>query len=277
MLHQLFLKFKIRNIQVYLHIAGAAGIFKLHADVRYLVCKIAVVQRINDGARFSVGVRCKGHVDGAAHDVAIVQCRDLTEIQRIIDGSRKNAVQLNEQLAGIVVIRDGRGVARGIDFLELLLHLVHIYRKWSVAGLAAAAVFMGCMAGLMSMIVKTEGAKVPTIVLFAAFIIYTAVSVVCAVLGVKSYVKDDCGVCLFQGIVHIYSVIACVMNVRMAFIILFSALGSRSGVDTLIGSQSQNEFIQSQYASWICLAIATLFSVILGILAVVWLVKNKKN
>ena len=97
-----------------------------------------------------------------------------------------------------------------------------LYRKWSVAGLAAAAVFMGC-------------------------------------------------------IVHIYSVIACVMNVRMAFIILFSALGSRSGVDTLIGSQSQNEFIQSQYASWICLAIATLFSVILGILAVVWLVKNKKN
>ena len=92
MLHQLFLKFKIRNIQVYLHIAGAAGIFKLHADVRYLVCKIAVVQRINDGARFGVGVRCKGHVDGAAHDVAIVQCRDLTEIQRIIDGSRKNAV-----------------------------------------------------------------------------------------------------------------------------------------------------------------------------------------
>ncbi len=51
----------------------------------------------------------------------------------------------------------------------------------------------------------------------------------------KSYVKDDCGVCLFQGIVHIYSVIACVMNVRMAFIILFSALGSQSGVDTLIG------------------------------------------
>ena len=127
-----------------------------------------------------------------------------------------------------------------------------LYRKWSVAGLAAAAVFMGCMAGLMSMIVKTEGAKVPTIVLFAAFIIYTAVSVVCAVLGVKSYVKDDCGVCLFQGIVHIYSVIACVMNVRI-------------------------EFIQSQYASWICLAVATLFSVILGILAVVWLVKNKKN
>lgn len=40
-----------------------------------------------------------------------------------------------------------------------------LYRKWSVAGLAAAAVFMGCMAGLMSMIVKTEGAKVPTIVL----------------------------------------------------------------------------------------------------------------
>ena len=152
-----------------------------------------------------------------------------------------------------------------------------LYRKWAVAGLAAAAVFMGCMAGLMSMIVKTEGAKVPTIVLFATFIIYTAVSVVCAVLGVKSYVKDDCGVCLFQGIVHIYSVIACVMNVRMAFIILFSALGSQSGVDTLIGSQSQNEFIQSQYASWICLAIATLFSVILGILAVVWLVKNKKN
>ena len=62
-----------------------------------------------------------------------------------------------------------------------------LYRKWSVVGLAAAAVFMGCMAGLMSMIVKTEGAKVPTIVLFATFIIYTAVSVVCAVLGVKSY------------------------------------------------------------------------------------------
>lgn len=83
--------------------------------------------------------------------------------------------------------------------------------------------------------------------------------------------------CLFQGIVHIYSVIACVMNVRMAFIILFSALGSQSGVDTLIGSQSQNEFIQSQYASWICLAIATLFSVVLGILAVVWLVKIKRT
>lgn len=124
---------------------------------------------------------------------------------------------------------------------------------------------------------ENRGGKSANDSAFAVFIIYMAVSVVCAVLGVKSYVKDDCGVCLFQGIVHIYSVIACIMNVRMAFIILFSALGSQSGVDTLIGSQSQNEFIQSQYASWICLAIATLFSVILGILAVVWLVKNKKN
>ena len=34
-----------------------------------------------------------------------------------------------------------------------------LYRKWSVAGLAAAAVFMGCMAGLMSMIVKNRGGK----------------------------------------------------------------------------------------------------------------------
>lgn len=152
-----------------------------------------------------------------------------------------------------------------------------LYRKWSVAGLAAAAVFMGCMAGLMSMIMNAAKSTIVGTFAPSVFTIYTAVSVVCAVLGVKSYVKDDCGVCLFQGIVHIYSVIACVMNVRMAFIILFSALGSQSGVDTLIGSQSQNEFIQSQYASWICLAIATLFSVVLGILAVVWLVKNKKN
>ena len=152
-----------------------------------------------------------------------------------------------------------------------------LYRKWAVAGLGAAAVFMGCIAGLMSIIVKTDGAKIPTAILFAVFVIYAAVSVACAVTGVKSYVKDDCGVCLFQGIVHIYSIIACVMNVRMAFIILFSAFGSQSAVDTLIGSQSQNEFIQSQYASWICLALATLFSVILGILAVVRLVKNKKG
>lgn len=151
-----------------------------------------------------------------------------------------------------------------------------IYRKWSVAGLAAAAVFMGCMAGLMSMIVKTEGAKVPTIVLLRRSLSTRQCRWYVRCLGEK-LCKGRLRVCLFQGIVHIYSVIACVMNVRMAFIILFSALGSQSGVDTLIGSQSQNEFIQSQYASWICLAIATLFSVILGILAVVWLVKNKKN
>ena len=114
-----------------------------------------------------------------------------------------------------------------------------LHENGLLPGLAAATQrSLGCMAGLMGMIVKTEGAKVPTIVLFAAFIIYTAVSVVCAVLGVKSYVKDDCGVCLFQGIVHIYSVIACVMNVRMAFANTVLGIRLAIGGRYHMGSQS---------------------------------------
>lgn len=151
------------------------------------------------------------------------------------------------------------------------------YRRWAVAGLISAAAFMGALAGLIGIITRTEGDKAPTTVLFALYAVYTAVSVISAVKGIMSYVREDVTACLFQGLLNTFSVIACAMNMRMAFIILLSAYHAEDTADKLIGSQTQTEFVQSQYASWICLSIAVLISIIIGILGIVKLAKNRKN
>lgn len=151
------------------------------------------------------------------------------------------------------------------------------YRKWAVAGLISSVAFMGALAGLIGLITKTNGDKAPTTVLFSLYAVYTAVSVISAVKGIMSYVREDVTVCLFQGLLNAFSAIACIMNLRMAFIILLSAYHAEDMANKLIGSQTQTEFVQTQYANWICLSVAVLISIIIGILGIVKLTKNRKN
>ncbi|WP_295213186.1 hypothetical protein [Ruminococcus sp.] len=149
------------------------------------------------------------------------------------------------------------------------------YRKWACAGLFGSVAFMGALGGLINYIIKTEKV-LPTAIVFGLFIVYAFLCVMCAVKGIMGYVNDDIGVCLGQGIINVFCSVACIMNFRMALIMLLAACKADNAVSNLIGSQTQTEFVQSQYASWIFLAFATLVSIILGILAMVKLSKNKE-
>lgn len=149
------------------------------------------------------------------------------------------------------------------------------YRICAVAGMAVSVVFAPIAIILLKNLVETEG-KVAATLLFAAYWIYLISCVISLVFGVKAYTKEDNVADLFQGLFEVYAIIACFMNMRFMFVMLFSAFESH-WADALLGSLTESEFITSQFASWVCLAIAVVVTFVLGILAIVKLANNRKK
>ena len=81
----------------------------------------------------------------------------------------------------------------------------------------------------------------------------------------------------FQSILVFASIVACVLNLRFGLIMLFSAYKLNSASSSLIGSQTYTEFISSQYTNWICIVVGTVITIVIGILGIIKLVKNKKH
>lgn len=147
------------------------------------------------------------------------------------------------------------------------------YRISAVAGMGITTIFTVAVIVLMKKLVETEG-KLPAVLLFCAYVLYIISCSVSLFFGIKAYLKEDNTADLFQSFFEIYALIACTMNMRFMFILLFSAF-KLNAADSLLGSQTQSEFIKTQYVCWVCMAAAAAVTFILGILAVIKLAKNK--
>ena len=150
------------------------------------------------------------------------------------------------------------------------------FRIAAVAGMIMSLLFLAAIFSLIKVIVDTEG-KLPTTVLFAAYILYFASCVATLVCGVRAYSKEDNFTDLFQSILVFASIVSCVLNLRFSLIMLFSAYKLNGASSTLIGSQTYTEFISSQYTNWICIVVGTVITIVVGILGIVKLAKNKKH
>lgn len=150
------------------------------------------------------------------------------------------------------------------------------YRKSVVGMLIATVIFLGALFGLIKIITDTEG-KLVTTILFGAYILYIAACGVSLTYAVKAYKNEDNFNTLFQGFFITAALVFCAMNLRFAFVMLFSAYNLDELASKLMGTATSTEFVSTQYMCWICMLIGTLLTIILGILGIVKLAKNREK
>ncbi len=152
-----------------------------------------------------------------------------------------------------------------------------VFRKWALGAFFSAALFGSVFAALIKTILDS-GKAVPMSILFAAYVIYTGVTAVAAVMGIRAYSREDVGAALFQGLLLCASAIFALVNIRLAVVMLLESFGKSEASKKLIGEQSVSEFITSQRTAWVLMAIGLGLCIAVGVLAIVRLAtyKNKQ-
>lgn len=150
------------------------------------------------------------------------------------------------------------------------------YRISTIVTLGTSMLFSVLLGGLMNMLLKKESI-LAGIIIFAGYILFLAAGAVSLTLGVRCYIKEDNTAVLGQSAFFLAQVIICLMNLRFALVLLFSALNLDSAASALKGSASYTEFVQSQYTNWVCLAAAMLLMIVTGIFGMARLIKVKNS
>lgn len=150
------------------------------------------------------------------------------------------------------------------------------YRKSAIGAMIMTLIFAAALICLMGTIVNTAS-KIAAVGLIVAYALYFASCTVSLVLGVNAYRKEDNFPVLCQSAFFLAAVVFCVMNLRFALMLIFSAFELENAAQTLAGSQSYSEFISTQYSNWVCIIIGLVLTVITGICGIVKLASAKKN
>ena len=150
------------------------------------------------------------------------------------------------------------------------------FRICAVVLMGLSAVFITNIFPLIKTVTETGG-KTASSILFISYILYFGGCVTAFVYGINSYRKEDNFALLFQGICLLVPIIACIMNMRFAFIMILSSFGFENMASSLKGSQTYSQFIDTQYKNWIILAVGIVVSFVVGIVASVKLIKNKSH
>lgn len=148
------------------------------------------------------------------------------------------------------------------------------FRIAAIAGLGITVIFSVLFGIFVEKIAM--GDKNSVIVIAVFFFLYLASCVVSMILGVKTYLREDNGAVLFQSVLLFAPIIFCIMNLKTALLMILVVFDKDSAAIKLLGDHSYFEYISTQYSSWICLMIGLVVTMVIGILAVVTLLKNKK-
>ncbi len=150
------------------------------------------------------------------------------------------------------------------------------YRKSAIGAMIMTMIFAAALIFLMGTIVNNAN-KLAAVGLIAAYALYFAACVTSLVLGVNAYRKEDNFPVLCQCAFFLAAVIFCIMNLRFALMLIFSAFDLEDAAQALAGSQAYSEFITTQYSNWVCIIIGLILTVITGICGIVKLVSAKKK
>lgn len=155
------------------------------------------------------------------------------------------------------------------------MKLNNVYFRFSAVLAMAMALIFAVVFGL-NVKAMGEGVKKSVILTSVFFVLYFASIVFMVVRGILTYVREDNGAVLFQSIVGIFPIISCFMNLRTVIIMLLIEFNKDDAVMSLIGDKGYYHYISTQYSSWVCLLAGIVVTSVIGILAIVVLLKNKK-
>lgn len=148
------------------------------------------------------------------------------------------------------------------------------YRIAVIIGMVIAiafAIFFSCLLAGM-----TAQHEAPAIVMFCVFCVYLADVLVNFVLGIRTYIKEDNTAVLLQSVMIFANIIFCLLNLKTFLMLLLVVLKKHDAVFKLLDGKTYLEYITTQYGNWVCLIIGVVISMILGVLAILELARNKK-
>ncbi|MBP5267224.1 MAG: hypothetical protein J6Z29_01395 [Ruminococcus sp.] len=128
---------------------------------------------------------------------------------------------------------------------------------------------------MLNRIVDT-GSKVMTCGVFAGYLLFFAMCIVCLCKGAMAYKYEDSMSALGKSLIYSVLAVICLINLRFALSILFSAFGADKITEKIIGTD-QKSFVQAQYTPWMAMLAGLLLADVIGIFSTLKLVKNQKR
>ena len=128
---------------------------------------------------------------------------------------------------------------------------------------------------MMNKIVDT-GSRVMTCAVFAGYLLFLAMCVICLCKGISAYKFEDSLSALGKSIIYAALVLICVINLRFALSLLFAAFGKNNITSKIVG-EDQKAFIQTQYVPWVAMLGGLLLSDVIGVFGAWKLLKYQKR
>lgn len=156
----------------------------------------------------------------------------------------------------------------------------NVLRKGEKKSRIAAVVSMVCALAFAVVVIillpslTEDESPVKAAIITAGFVIFTASCVVHLVLSFICYKREMNFTALFQGIVSSLSTFFCLVNFRFMTVLLLSGLKLDSAAESLVGDMTMTEFVSSQTSGWVCMIIAAVAMIVLGILGITRLAKR---
>lgn len=138
----------------------------------------------------------------------------------------------------------------------------------AIAGLAASVVFAVLLIFLLPSLMEDESA-VKACLIAAGYFIFTVLSICYMAAAFISYSKAQEAGGLFGGICSAAASLMSLLNLRFVLAMMFSGLKMESVVDKIVGDRTYTEFVDMQQQNWICMVIAMMIMLIIGILGAV--------
>jgi hypothetical protein len=128
---------------------------------------------------------------------------------------------------------------------------------------------------MMNKVVDT-GSKVMTCSIFAGYLLFFAMCIVCLCKGASAYKYEDSMSALGKSILYAVLAVICLINLRFALSLIFSAFGANEITDKIIGTD-HNSFVRAQYTPWKAMLAGLLLADVMGIFGTLKLNKYHKK
>lgn len=146
----------------------------------------------------------------------------------------------------------------------------------AISGMIAmcAAVLMCVLMLIFVLRIKNESTSL-AVILVIGYVVFLCTCVFHLVTSVRWFKDNADTKALFHGFAATACILFCLFNLRFVLIMLFSVFKLENATKNLLGSKSLQEFLLSQGPSWVCLGLALVIMIIVGVASIVKLASKK--
>lgn len=128
---------------------------------------------------------------------------------------------------------------------------------------------------MMRRILETES-KVMTCAVFAGYLLFFTMCIVCLCKGASAYKYEDSMGALGKSLIYSVLIVICLINLRFALAMVFYVFGKGNIADKIMDKDHQT-FITEQFVPWMSMFIGLLLADVMGIYSAWKLIKYQKK